>query len=191
MSRNALVLEKSVSRPHPAPQLQPVPHSGEFLDLVRRLFHTRMVLSVIGAGSGSRSDEACRGIAAELAAGGHRVVIVQVDAVLNAAPLPPFPGAIPGRVPNVWLWPSAAEPSPVQPPGSDWLTHLRREYDAVILDCPPLDSAPSVPEIAALGDAAVLVIESGRTTREQIRRDQRMLQLRAVKLAGCIMMQKR
>ena len=46
-------------------------------------------------------------------------------------------------------------------------------------------------DAAGLADAAMLVVEAGRTTRQQIQRDQRALQLRGVKLAGCILMQRR
>jgi len=199
MSRNALILQKSetpggpVSGPIAGPV--PPPRSTEFVELARKLFRNRSVVAVVGAGSGSRSDEACHGIAAELAAGGHRVVIVQVEAALQAHILPPATAARPWKVPNVWLWPPLAEPSveffpsqQSQAPELDWLSPLRREFDAVLLDCAACDSAPN---IAAMADATVLTIESGVTEKQQILRDQRTLELRGAKLVGCILMQRK
>jgi hypothetical protein len=198
MSRNALILEKRISpAASPAP-LQPVAGSGDFLELVRRFFRSHCALAVIGSGAGSRSAEACRGMAADLAACGRRVVIVQVDAALQAHTLPATHEYMPGKVANVWLWPvAAADPveffaSPPAPSAeSDWLASLRHDFDAVLLDCAGLHAARGAGEIAALADAAVLVAEAGQTTRQQIQRDQRNLELHGIKLAGCILMQRR
>jgi Mrp family chromosome partitioning ATPase len=197
MSSNALSLAKAAPTAAEAP-LKPLPRPGEYLDLVCRLFRSRAVLAVIGAGSGSRSAEACRGIAAELAASGHRVVIVPVESLLQTNPLPPATACVAGKVPNVWLWPDTPsapveffQSCPTSPADSDWLAPLRREFDAVLLDCPSIDSEPAVPEIAALAEVAVLVVESGLTPKPKIQRDQRMLEIRGVKLAGCILMQRR
>jgi Mrp family chromosome partitioning ATPase len=68
---------------------------------------------------------------------------------------------------------------------------LRRDFDAVLLECPPVETAPAAAAIAAMADATVLVIEACRTTKQQIQRDQQALQLRGVKLAGCILMRRR
>src|ERR1039458_9126378 len=106
MSKNALILEKSTS-PSPA-LLESLPSSGEYLDLIRTLFQSRAVVAVVDGGSGSRGPEACRGIAAELAASGNRVVIVQVASLLRMDQFPDATACLPGRVPNVSLWPSTA-----------------------------------------------------------------------------------
>jgi hypothetical protein len=198
MSRNALILEQEASHaPHRAP-LQPVPRAGEYSDLIRRLVRSHSVLAIIGVGPASRAAEACRGVAVELAASGNRIVIVQVDDLLRASPVPAATACLPGSVPNVWFWPSTAGPSieffpsPVAPPAeSDWLADLRRDFDSVLLDCSVPETAPGAAEIAAMADAAVLVVESGQTHKQHIQRDQRALQLRGVKLAGCILMQQR
>jgi Mrp family chromosome partitioning ATPase len=101
-------------------------------------------------------------------------------------------------VPNVSLWPSTFG-TPVElfqstapaPSDGNWLGSLRREFDAVLLDCPSVDTAPATATIAAMADATVLVVEAGRTSKQQIQRDQQALQLRGVDLAGCILMRRR
>jgi cellulose biosynthesis protein BcsQ len=133
-----------------------------------------------------------------LAPSGNRVVIVQVDALLRMSRFPDATACLPGQVPNVSLWPSTVgapveffpSPSPA-PSAGNWLASLRRDFDSVLLDCPPVESAPAAAAIAAMADAAVLVIEACRTTKQQIQRDQQTLQLRGVKLAGCILMRRR
>lgn len=203
MSKNDLVLEKSASeaplsaRPALARE---VPRSGEYLELIRRHFHTRSAVAIVAVGSGQGAGDVCENIAAELAAFGNRVVIVSVDALLRMNPVaaPEESGCTPGRTPNVWLWPSAAggqveffkSRGPADPAGN-WLDSLRPNFDSVLLDCPATETAPAAAELAAMADAAMLVVEAGRTTRQQIQRDQRALQLRGVKLAGCILMRRR
>jgi Mrp family chromosome partitioning ATPase len=196
MSKNALILEKAASK---LPSLlEAVPHSGEYLDLIRHLFQGRSVVAVVDGGSGSRGPEASRGIAAELAASGNRVVIVQVASLLRMDQFPDDTACLPGRVPNVFLWPGTAG-APVEffqslapePSAGNWLGALRRNFDSVLLDCSPVETAPAAAAIAAMADAAVLVVEACRTTKQQIQRDQQALQLRGVKLAGCILMRRR
>src|ERR1035441_5840307 len=106
MSKNALILEKVASKP-PA-LLEAVPSSGEYSDLIRSLFQGRSVVAVVDSGSGSRAPEACRGIAAELAASGNRAVIVRVASLLRMSQLPDATACLPGRAPNVFLWPRTA-----------------------------------------------------------------------------------
>ena len=203
MSKNALVLERTASEASLSvrPELaREVPRSGEYSELIRRHFHTRAAVAIVAVGSGQGTGDACTSIAAELAASGKRVVIVSVDALLRMNPVaaPDESGCTPGRTANVWLWPSAAvgqveffKPrGPADPTGS-WLDSLRLNFDSVLLDCPSTGTAPAAAELAAMMDAAILVVEAGRTTRQEIQRDQRALQLRGVKLAGCILMQRR
>src|ERR1019366_3170183 len=196
MSKNALILEKSTS-PSPA-LLESLPSSGEYLDLIRTLFQSRAVVAVMDSGSGARAPEACRGIAAELAASGNRVVIVQVASLLRMSQFPDARACLPGRAPNVSLWPGTAgapveffQSPPPEPSAGNWLSSLRRNFDAVLLDCPPVETAPAAAAIAAMADAAILVVEACRTTKQQIQSDQQALQLRDVKLAGCILMRRR
>jgi hypothetical protein len=198
MSRNSLILEKAASE-HTAPALlEAVPCASEYLDLIRRLFQAHSVVAVIGSGPVSRAPEACRGIAAELATSGNRVVIVHVEALLRTSQSPDATACRPGHVPNVSLWPSTSgatveffqSPAPA-PAAGGWLDSLRRKFDSVLLDCPSVDTAPAAGTIAAMADGAVLVVEAGHTTKQQIQSDQQALQLRGVRLAGCILMRRR
>jgi hypothetical protein len=198
MSRNSLILERVASENTSQALLEAVPRAGEYLDLIRRLFQSHSVVAVVDSARGSRGPEACRGIAAELSASGKRVVIVQVDALLQTSQFPDATACRPGHVPNVSLWPSTFG-TPVElfqstapaPSDGNWLGSLRREFDAVLLDCPSVDTAPATATIAAMADATVLVVEAGRTSKQQIQRDQQALQLRGVDLAGCILMRRR
>lgn len=198
MSRNALILERATS-PKPSPAaLKAAPSSGEYRELVARLFSNHSVVAVVESGSGSRAPEACRGIAAELAATGKRVVIVRVETLLRTDPLPEATACQSTPQPNVSLWPSMGgapvefyqSPAPF-PSGGHWLGVLRRNFDSVVMDCPAVDSSSSAAGIAAMADAAVLIVEAGRTTREQIQHDQRALQLSGIKLEGSILMRRR
>jgi hypothetical protein len=125
-------------------------------------------------------------------------VIVQVEAVLRTNSLPDATACLPGRVPNVSLWPSTAG-APVEffgsaesaPSAVNWLGGLRRNFDSVVLDCPSVEAAPAAAAIAAKADAAVLVVEASHTTKQQIQSDTQALQLRGVTVAGCILMRRR
>src|ERR1035437_1994843 len=135
MSKNALILEKATSK-SPA-LLEAVPRSGEYLDLIRSLFQSHSVVAVVDSGSGSRAPEACRGISAELADSGNRVVIIQVASLLRMSQLPEASACLPGRVPNVSLCPGTAG-APVEffhslapatePSAGNWLGALRRNF---------------------------------------------------------------
>jgi Holliday junction resolvase len=198
MSRNSLILGRTGYDEAVPALLEGPPSSGEYRDLVRRLFQSHCVLAVLASGSEGRGSEACRGIAAELAGAGSRVVIVQVEALLRTSQLPDVTAFLPGRTPGVSIWPTGAA-APVEffqssappPPSGNWLDSLLRDFDAVVLDCPPAGAATAGADIAAMADSAVLVVEARRTTKQQIQQDQRTLRLRGVKLAGCILMKQR
>jgi hypothetical protein len=200
MSRNALILDKAgYQDASPAP-LGGTTGSGEYRDLVRRLFPVQghSVVAVLDSGPRRRGAEACEGIAAELAGAGKRVAIVQVEALLRTSQAPDVTAFLPGRTPGVSLWPTGAAAAVEFFPSSttktqegNWLDSLRRDFDAVVFDCPPASAARAAADIASMADAAVLVVEAGRTTRQQIQQDQRTLRLRGVKLAGCILMKRR
>ena len=99
--------------------------------------------------------------------------------------------------PNVWLWPSESVQNiePFKPReavrSGNWLDDLRRTFDSVLLDCPPLAASTGAAEVAAMADATILAVEAGRTSKQQIQRDQRVLQLAGARLAGCILIQRR
>jgi hypothetical protein len=202
MSRNFAVLGKSVSA-FPASDGQrddrmeqvardpaiPIP---VYTELIQRLFHGRSVVAVVG----DSADHACEGIAAELAASGRRVVVVAAQRLTHSgsSALAGEPALTPGSPHNIWRWPSplnrhidffGSSPA-VELDAAGWLDDLRRNFDSVLLNC---DLRDSELEIAAMADAAVLVVEAGRTTKQQVQRDQRAIQSKNVKLAGSILVQ--
>jgi len=204
MSRNSVVLEKAASGaslPLRAAQtpIETPARSGEYLDLIRRLFHHPSAVAIVSSGSGGSATGVCEEIAAELGTSGSRVVVVPVANLLRMNPIavPDKTAFLPGSTRNVWLWPSPLgrqieffkSRAPADPDG--WLDCLRRNFDSVLLDCSVGEVTPGVADVAAMADAVVLVAEAGRTTRQQIQRDQRALQLRDAKLAGCILLRRR
>jgi hypothetical protein len=197
MSTHPLFMERTTPEPalfaYPA-IVREVPHPGPYQELIRRHFPSHSAVAIVGGG------DVCENIAAELAASGNRVLIVSVHALLHMNPIamPEESGCTPARTPNVWLWPSAAggkfELSWYRGPADaagKWLDSLRLTFDAVLLDCPATETAPGAAQLAAMADAAILVVEAGLTTRRQIQHDQRALQSMGVKLAGCILMHRK
>ena len=213
MSKNFAVLGKSAAdnfspsnpaNPSPAPAAPveaPLPN-GDYIDLIRQLFDEPGAVAIIGCNAGNPThvvSEIAGNLAAELGASGRRVLVVLINNLLRMNPIkvPDETAFIPGSTPGVWLWAASAsqkieffksrEPSA---PGN-WLDALRRSFDCVVLDCPSLQVVPGVTEVAAMADAAVLAVEAGRTSKQQILQDQQALQLRGARLAGCILIQRR
>jgi hypothetical protein len=96
----------------------------------------------------------------------------------------------PGTAPLVWHWPASAKPNIefFNPRVTEnWLESLHRSFYGVLLDCLDVDVTPGLAELAATADAAVLTVEAGRTSKLQIQREQRVLQLSGAKVAGTIL----
>jgi Mrp family chromosome partitioning ATPase len=171
---------------------------GDYSELVRRLFNRPSAIAVTASGVHGVQTGVCEGIAAELAAAGKQVVVVPVDRLLLTNPIRVIDdlSVLPVVSPNIWVWPSIAQQfevfdQPPAPSGENWLARLRQSFHAILLDCPPIDSMPGVLELSAMADATLLVVEAGRTTRQQIRKDQLALQSKGATLAGCILVQGR
>jgi Mrp family chromosome partitioning ATPase len=204
MSRNFTVLSKLGLDPLATPDAAPAvteetaEYPKGYAELLRRLFYRPSVVAVTTSGTDAVQVDVCAGIAAELAASGKQVVVVPVDRLLLMNPIRVIDdiSLLPGVSPNVWVWPSISQQMAVfgnQPinAGESWLDRLRRTFYTVILDCPPIEAMPGVTEIAAMVDATVLVVEAGRTTKQQIRKDQLALQLKGATIAGCVLVQGR
>jgi hypothetical protein len=143
----------------------------------------------------------CEGIATELSAAGKPAVVVSVCSLLF--PDPPVadgdisPAAEPvdsGDSRRYWRWPARTAQRAESfgrrlGSAEKWLDSLRRNFDAVLLDCQTVERMPGATAVGAMADAAVLVVDARRTSKDQIIRDQRALQLTGVKLAGCILTQ--
>ena len=179
----------------PSRSAQAVSEPGTYVELIRRLFHSPSVVAIVGSGIGLGAVNVCDEIAAELAASGKRVVVVPVDKLLrmNRLPVPDETAFISGSAPNIWLWPVSGGQKieffkSRELAGADnWLDSLRRNFDSVLLNCPAVQATSGVTGVAAMADAAVLVVEAGRSPRQEIQFDQRALQLGGVKLAGCVL----
>jgi hypothetical protein len=169
--------------------------AGEYKELIEGLFRESAAVAMVGSGCGESAVDVCEGIAAELAGVGKRVVLVSVQRLLQTGPVTLSEETVfmPGATHNVWRWPSffGQRIESFKPRGAagaeSWLDALRRNFDAVLLDCPALETPPGVAAVAAMADAAVLVVEAARTTKHQMLRDQRALQSGGVRLAGCIL----
>ena len=198
MSNTAAALQKAaLDAGRPSHASPPAGQPGDYGELIQRLFQSPSAVAVFGSNPGS--DSVTEAIAAELAASGKRVVIVSIGQLLrlNPLPLPDESTLTPGAVPNVWVWPMDSGQrleffkTRRSPASGGWLDALREHFDAVLLDCPALSAASAIAaagitEIAAKADAAVLIVEAGRTLRQRLQSDQRALQLAGAKLAGCI-----
>ena len=203
MSRNSALLSRAGLNTLPPrtehPPLEAITLSGEYLHLIRRLFAIPSVVAIGGSGPSERIRSICEGIALELAANAKRVVMVPVATVLGINPMeiPDETAFVPGKAPNIWIWPPSSghqieffklRQSADQ---ENWLGALRRNFDAVLLECPALGTTAGVGEVMALADAAVLTVEAGRTSKRQVQQDQRALLFRGAKVAGCILIKRR
>jgi hypothetical protein len=202
MTRNSTVSEKTSSKGSVAARalekpIESVDSRGEYQELIRRLFQGQTVVAIVSSGSSEGSPLICERIAKELAASGKFVVVVPVNTLLGMNPvLPDETAFMAGNTPHVWLWPST-EGGPIeffkfQESGGPehWLDALRQNFDSVLLDCPAAETMPSVTAVAAMADAAVLVVEAGRTAKHEIQRDQRALQVQGVYVAGSILIRR-
>jgi hypothetical protein len=174
------------------------PRSSQYTDLILQLFQSPTAVAVVRIGPGQGAIGVCEEIAGELAASGKRVVVVPVEGLLRMNPITvPGDRAVMSEIGlNVWLWPSPLGRSVEFFRGSqtkisggeNWLDALRRNFDSVLLDCPSVNSTFGVTEVAAMANAAVLLVEAGRTSRQQVQDDQRALQVRGATLTGCILL---
>jgi hypothetical protein len=169
-------------------------------DLIERLFEVPSVVAILGAGCAGEVTDVCEGIATELSAVGKRAVVVSVCSLLfpdhpvadgDLSPAAELVDS--GESRRYWRWPGRtaqrAESIGSRRAGSaqKWLDSLRSNFDAVLLDCQTVERMPGGTAVGAMADAAVLVVDARRTSKDQIIRDQRALQLTGVKLAGCIL----
>jgi hypothetical protein len=203
MSRNSAVLSRAGvdALPKRTEQLAlgGTGRLGEYAHLIRQLFSIPSVVAIGGRGTSDGVKKVCEGVAAELASSGKRVVVVPVATVLRATPMeiPDESSFVPGRAPNILIWPPSAgrevdllrfrQASEQE----NWMVALRHNFDAVLLECPALGTTEGVAEVMAMADATVLTVEAGRTSKQQIQHDQRALEVRGARLAGCILINRR
>lgn len=95
------------------------------------------------------------------------------------------------EIPNVFLMP--AGPITPNPSGllsstamSDFLDTMKKQFDYVIIDTPPLGPVADAIVIGHLTDGVVLTAQAGRTPRELVRRMRDKLSLANVRILGAL-----
>ena len=68
---------------------------------------------------------------------------------------------------------------------------LRNKFRYIGVDCPALSSSSDVLGLAPLVDGVVLVVEAGRTTKQQIRNAERQIEGAGGKIMGLILNKRR
>ena len=67
------------------------------------------------------------------------------------------------------------------------LTQLRLLFDYVLIDCPALHTATDTLSLAPFIDGIILVVEAGKTRKEQIRNAEKSIQFAHGRLLGHIL----
>jgi len=189
---------------------------GAFLGLVKPIFLDYMpqpprmvVFAAIDHGNGC--SQAAAAVAVTLAANASRAVCL-VEANFRSPALPRMfgvpneqgltdalrePGSIqslvkPTRSEKLWLLPAG----PIGSDSPERLTYermkavsgeLRKEFDFVIVDAPPVSRYAEVIELGKLSDGVVLIIEAGSTHRQAARRAKKKLQSSGIPILGAVL----
>lgn len=96
------------------------------------------------------------------------------------------------QVPNLWVIPSG--PLPPNPAEllhaarfREVMAELRKRYDRIIFDSPPLGAVTDAAVLSTTVDGVVLVAKSARTTRDMLGRTTRQLADVKAKILGCVL----
>ena len=123
-----------------------------------------------------------RGLAAELGRSGKSVAAL--DGALRSLPTsgavlePEFE-----RGPTILGTPFAVEPKAE----AAIIPHLHERYDCVLLDCGALETSVDLLRLAPATDGVVLVVEAGRTRKEQLDRAMHVIREAQGKLIGFVL----
>jgi succinoglycan biosynthesis transport protein ExoP len=95
-------------------------------------------------------------------------------------------------LPNLWVLPAGTPPpNPAELLAStnmrDVLEELRGQYDHIVLDTPPALSVTDAVVLSQRADAVVLVIRSGQTTKQALRRSRDILMQVNAKVSGVLL----
>lgn len=197
MSKYAVVLEKSASHADllapRGPALAGVNRpSGQraYAELAAKLFQASGPARVVAFASANRGEgvtRTVRGLSSELVLSGKTVVTL--DGALHGSP------ALDMRLaderlriePAILGAPRAAAPETA----STFVTGLRERYSCILLDCGSLESSTDLLRLAPLSDGVVLVVEAGRTGKDQIDRAARVIREAGGTLLGCVLNKRR
>jgi exopolysaccharide transport family protein len=95
-------------------------------------------------------------------------------------------------LPNLWVLPAGTPPpNPAELLAStnmrDLLEELRGQYDHIVVDTPPTLSVTDAVVLSPRADAIVLVIRSGQTTKQALRRSRDILMQVNAKVSGVLL----
>lgn len=192
MGKHAIALAKAEPQPHfpSTPAATPAVYSRPYAELAARLFtgasaHTLVAFAGVHRGAGV--SRTVRGLASELVRTGKSVAAL--DGWLRTLPVA---GAEPieaefERLPQILGAPLSADP------GAEAvaLPRLHDRYDCVLVDCGSLEASVDLLRFAPLSDGVVLVVEAGRTTKEQIDRAAQVIREAKGKLLGFVLNKRR
>ena len=191
---------------------------SEAFDAAAALFSARVaadklrVVAVTSAHPGEGKSTVASNLAAALARGLQRVLVVDVDlrrpSVHQHLNIPAEPGLaafLMGTVDDVDAVVVPATPeglsglpagAPVASPlpwfrSSDRfrqaLAGFRERYDVILLDLPPVRSAAEALVVAPMADATLLVLAAGETGKDDAASAKRLLRATGAKLMGCVL----
>jgi len=95
-------------------------------------------------------------------------------------------------LPNLWILPAGTPPpNPAELLASanmlEKLNELREQYDHIVIDTPPSLSVTDAVVLSQRADAVVLVIRSGQTTKQALRRSRNLLAQVNAKVVGVLL----
>ncbi len=96
------------------------------------------------------------------------------------------------KVENLWVIPAGIiPPNPSELLGSDknkeLLEILKKEYDLIILDCPPVNAVTDSLVLATLADEAIIVSRYKKTPIDLLQTTKKALETSEIKIAGIVM----
>jgi Mrp family chromosome partitioning ATPase len=155
-----------------------------YAELSVRLFDisARAVVVFFAVNRGEGVTHTVRQLATELNRAGKRVIVLD-GALQPVIVLGPKPGFFSRDWPPRSSW----EPAPA----SEVLADVRRYFDCVLIDCPSLESSLDVLRIAPASDGVVIVVEAGRTSREQLARASQVVREAKGTLLGFVLNKRR
>jgi polysaccharide biosynthesis transport protein len=172
--------------------------------------HVPQVVLVSSAAAQEGKTLVSSNLAVTMAQGGGRTLILDCDLrrprvhkVFNMSREPGMSNILigaaswekmvqPTSVPNLWVIPAGPiPPNPAELVGSDvfadLIGELRKQYDRIIIDSPPLMAVTDSLVLSRLTDGMVLVIKVGTTAREVIGHAVRQLNDMNAKVLGAVL----
>jgi Mrp family chromosome partitioning ATPase len=197
MSKYAVILEKAsphaVSLPQPAQvatESNRVSGRRAYAELASKLLLSTGLPRVVAFASVNRGEgvtSTVRSLSAELVCSGKSVLTL--DGALHGCPAPGMCVLDDGlrTEPAILGAPSTAEPQTA----SAFIASLRERYECILLDCGSLEASADLIRLAPLSDGVVLVVEAGRTEKDQIERAARVIREAQGTLLGCVLNKRR